>query len=430
MAPTPPDAASGAGRVLHHREFVALMAGCQALVALSIDVMLPAFPDMRAEFGLAADSTETSWVITAFFLGLAAGQLVYGPLSDRFGRKPPLYAGLAIMIVGAAASMLAPTLGVLIVCRVVWGIGAAAPRSIAMAMIRDSFSGDLMARTMSHVMSVFILVPAFAPAVGSIVLAVLPWRAVFAIPLVAVVAIVVWLRRMPETLPPTRRRSTSPRALAEAAGAVVRTPQTVGFAIALTCVFGVMTAYLGSCEIIIDEVFGREAAFALIFGVLALFLAFGAFVNARLVMRFGLERMLRWSAAYLVVAATALLVVAIATGGRPPLLVFCVVMAVLLPAVTATTPNANTAAMMPLPHVAGMAAAILGTVATGGGALLGSVVDARYDGTITPFAQGVLLYLVIAALSIVLLGLRRAKQPLEAPTSPAGPHLDLVPGPD
>ncbi|MET0143754.1 MAG: multidrug effflux MFS transporter [Ilumatobacteraceae bacterium] len=422
-------AAPAAARVMRHREFVALMAACQAMVAISIDVMLPAFPDMREEFGLASDSTETAWVITAFFLGLAAGQLFYGPLSDRFGRKPPLYTGLGIMIVAALASVFAPTLGLLIVCRVVWGVGAAAPRSIAMAMIRDTFSGNLMARTMSHVMSVFVLVPAFAPGMGSIVLVVLPWRAVFGIPLVAAAVVVLWLRRMPETLPVDRRRSTSPRALAEAAGAVVRTPQTIGFAIALTCVFGLMTAYIGSSEIIIDEVFGREDQFSLIFGVLALFLACGAFLNARLVMRLGLTRMLRYSACYLVGAAAFLAIVAAATGGTPPLLLFGLAMAVLLPVVTATTPNANTAAMMPLPHVAGMAAALLGTVATGGGALLGSVIDARYDGTITPFANGVLVYSCIAALSILVLGLRTARRSLVA-TPDAEGHLDLVPGGD
>ena len=133
------------------------------MAALSIDLMLPAFPDARADFGLAADSTQTSWIITAFFLGLAAGQLVYGPLSDRHGRKPLLYAGLGIMTLGAALCAVAPSLGSLIVARVLWGLGAAGPRSLALAMVRDRYSGDRMARTMSHIMATFVLVPVLAP---------------------------------------------------------------------------------------------------------------------------------------------------------------------------------------------------------------------------------------------------------------------------
>ena len=268
---------------LSPREFVGLMASCMGMVALSIDLMLPAFPDARADFGLPADSTQTSWIITAFFLGLAGGQLVYGPLSDRFGRKPLLYAGLGVMTLGAAASALAPSLGALIVCRVLWGLGAAAPRSLALAMVRDTFSGDRMARTMSHIMATFVLVPVLAPGLGSIVLGFAPWRTLFWIPAAAAIGVGCWARRLPETLPPERRRPPERGALRAAAAEVVRTPQTVGFAIALTCLFGIMSAYIASSELIVDEVFDRKDQFPIIFGVLALFLAAGSFGNARIV---------------------------------------------------------------------------------------------------------------------------------------------------
>ena len=172
----------------------------------------------------------------------------------------------------------------------------------------------------------------------------------------------------------------------------MRTPQTVGFGIALMCIFGIMTAYIGGSELIIDEVFGREDQFALIFGALALFMAAGSFFNARFVMRIGLQRVLRYGALYLVGAAALLTIIAVVSGGTPPLLLFALAVAVLLPSVAVIMPNANTAAMQPLPHVAGTAAAILGTVSTAGGALLGSVIDSRFDGTIRPFAQGVLVY--------------------------------------
>ncbi len=409
------------------------MASCMAMAALSIDVMLPAFPDMRAEFGLAADSTQTSWIITAFFLGLATGQLVYGPLSDRYGRKPLLYIGLAVMIVSASAAAVAPSLTVLIVCRVLWGMGAASPRSLALAMVRDRYAGDRMARTMSHIMATFVLVPVLAPAVGSGILAIAPWRTVMWIPVAAACGVALWARRLPETLPPERRRPPQRGALRVAAAEVVRTPQTVGFAIALTCLFGIMTAYVGSSELIIDEVFHRKDQFPIIFGVLALFLAAGSFFNARVVGRVGLLRMIRFAAIYLVGAAALMAIVALAFDGEPPLLVFGLSMAVLLPVVAVLMPNSNTAAMLPLPHVAGTAAALLGTVSTAGGALLGSILDSRFDGTIAPFAHGVLIYGVIAATGSSCSGCGRPDPRSSAPRrSCAPPKTDAGPrfGPD
>ena len=150
------------------REFVGIVAGCQAMAASSIDLMLPAFKKIRADFDLPPDSSKVGWIVTAFFLGIAVGQLIYGPLSDRFGRKPLLYVGLAIMICSAAAAALAPSLQVIFICRVFWGFGAAAPRSLAIAMVRDRFGGEQMARTMGFVMATFMVVPVVAPSLGAL----------------------------------------------------------------------------------------------------------------------------------------------------------------------------------------------------------------------------------------------------------------------
>jgi DHA1 family bicyclomycin/chloramphenicol resistance-like MFS transporter len=337
------------------REFVGLMAMCMGMAAISIDLMLPAFSDMRADFGLAPDSTAVSWVLTAFFLGLAAGQLVYGPLSDRFGRKPLLYVGLGVYVVSGTAAALMPSLTGLVVCRVLWGLGAAAPRSLALAMVRDAYGGERMARTMSMVMAIFMLVPVFAPGLGALALLVVPWRVLLLVPVVAAAVLALWARRLPETLPPESRRSVSPRALLEAFGAVAGNRQAAGFALVVTCLFGIMTSFIGNVEVIVTEVFGQEQAFPVIFGVLASTLGMGAMLSARIVVRVGLHRLLRLTAAYLLVVALVLGAVAVATEGRPPLWAFIVLLAALLPGMSVLLPNSNSAAMAPLPHVAGMA---------------------------------------------------------------------------
>lgn len=399
------EAQAGRGQAtVGSREFVAIMATCMGMAALSIDLMLPAFADMREAFGLAPDSTAVSWVLTAFFLGLAAGQLVYGPLSDRFGRRPMLYVGLAVYVVSGTAAAFMPSLTGLVVCRVLWGLGAAAPRSLALAMIRDAYGGEQMARTMSLVMAIFLLVPIFAPGVGALALLVVPWRGLLLIPVVAATALAVWARRLPETLPVSQRRSVAPAALLEAFGAVVRNRQTAGFCLVVTCLFGIMTSFIGSFEIILSDVFDQREAFPFIFGVLATTLAAGALLSARLVVQVGLHRLLRRTAAYLLAVALVLAAVALVTDGRPPLWAFVLLLGGLLPAMSVLLPNSNTAAMAPLPHVAGMASAVIGTISTAGGALLGSRIDVAFDGTVKPFAYGVACFAVVAGGTIFLLG--------------------------
>jgi DHA1 family bicyclomycin/chloramphenicol resistance-like MFS transporter len=385
-------------------EFLAVVASCMAMAALSIDLLLPAFPDMREDFGLPPGSTEISRVITTFFFGLAAGQLVYGPLSDRYGRKRMLWIGLGVFVLGAVASALTTTLASMDVARFVWGFGAAACRSIAIAMVRDTFEGDRMARVMSFVMAAFIMVPVFAPAVGAGLLELMPWRGLLWIQAAAGAGLALWLVRMPETLHPEDRRSVSPRSLAAAALVVVRNRQAVVFGLAQTAIFGIIISYLGSAEVVIDEVFGQADRFALIFGVLAATLALGSLLSARLVVQVGLARLVRMGAAYLLVLATALAAVVVAADGRPSLWAYGLTMALLLPGISIVIPSCNTAAMAPLGHIAGMGAAVLGTVSTAGGAVLGTLTDRAYDGSLTPFALHVLVYVVLGCGGILLFG--------------------------
>lgn len=390
------------------REFLAIVALCMGMGALSVDLLLPAFPEMRADLGLAVGSTRISEVVTAFFIGVAVGQLVYGPLSDRFGRRRLLQVGMGVFLVGAVASSLAGSLGALVAGRFVWGLGAAAPRSLAIAMVRDTYEGDRMARTMSLLMATFLLVPVVAPSLGTAVLEVAPWRAVVVLQILLAGGLALWTVRLPETLHPEDRRRVSPRAMLTAAREVVSHRTTVGFTIAVSALFGILTGFVGSAEILFDEVFGQADRFALLFGLVGAVLAVGSLANARIVTRIGLERMLVGGCAYIACAATALAALVVATEGTPPLWAFLLGLAGLLLGVMVVLPNANTAAMAPLSHVAGMGAAIIGTVSTALGAILGSIVDSAFDQTVRPYGLHALAFAAVAVVAVLgIAGVRR-----------------------
>jgi DHA1 family bicyclomycin/chloramphenicol resistance-like MFS transporter len=407
VAAEPLRAARGGPAIPSRRAIVGLAAACMGLSALSIDLLLPAFGDMRTAFGLAPDSTEVSSLITVFFIGLAFGQLVFGPLSDRFGRRPMLLVGLAVVVVAASAAATMPSLSAVLVCRFLWGFGVAAPRTIALAIVRDSQHGDDMARTMSMAMAIFLIVPIFAPMAGAVLLLLGSWRLTLWVPALVTVALIVWVtRRLPETLPTSNRRSVTPRALGDAFGQVVRTRVTLVLGLAVTFLFGAMASFIGSVEVVVDDVFGQADLFVFLFGIVGCMLGLGALLNARLVMRFGMRRMLRAGSIYTVVAVTVMVLVASIDHGKPPLWAFGPAVALTLPGITMLVPNCNTAAMAPLGHVAGMGAAVLGAASTAGGSLLGLLTDRAFDGTVQPFAFHLFVYVCLGAAAIHI-GIRR-----------------------
>lgn len=397
----------GVGR----REFVAIVAACQAMAASSIDLMLPAFKEIRVDYGLAPDSNQVAWIVTSFFLGIAVGQLVFGPLSDRYGRKPMLYAGLALMMVSSAGAALAPSLPMVFALRFAWGLGAAAPRSLAIAMVRDRFAGEQMARTMGLVMATFMVVPILAPSVGTLLIAIAPWRIVFWAPFVFAGGLALWLTRLPETLPPEHRRSAGPRAMWEAVRIVGRERATVVYGLAACCMFATMATFVGNIELIIDDVYDLAGLFPLVFGGLGIILAAGSLLSARIVVRVGLHRLIRRASVVFVVATIVFFAVVQATGGDPPFWLLCCCIVPMLAGISVLNANTNSAAMIPVPHVAGMASALLGATATAVGALVAALVNAAYDNSVGPFSIGVLSFSLISALCILVLAPREAERP-------------------
>lgn len=411
-APSPPAPTRSLG--VGPRELIALLSMVMALAALGIDMMLPAFADMRTSFNLAADSNEVARTVTTYFLGLATAPVLYGALADRFGRKRVLYGAGAIYLAGAAASALAPSLGFLLAARFVWGIGAAGGRVVSMAIIRDTQQGDAMARTMSYVMSVFILVPIVAPALGALVVSLGTWRWVFWTAAGAAAAILGWSLRLVETLDPDHMHPIRWPTFKASLVRLATTPATLVSTLALAGLMGVMATYLASSPLLIGQVFDREAQFPAVFAAVAVVIGASSFLNGKLVGRFGVRRLLGPVAATYLLAGGATLGLSLATGGRPGFWVFMPVLTLTLAFQMLLVPSLNSLAMQPVGDIAGTAAAVVGSVSTAIGALFGSVVDAQMDTTTTPLAVAVALVGLVVA--VLVLSLLRIGEPQPDPT--------------
>lgn len=366
------------------------------VMALAIDAILPALTQIRRDLDLESDSTAVSALITAFLFGSGLGFVPAGLLADRFGRRPVLWGGLGLYIVGAAGAALAPSLAWMLVARVVWGIGAAGPRVAAVAMVRDSYEGDQMARQMSFMMVVFILVPSIAPTLGAGLIEIGPWEIVFWFCALAALAVLAASTQLPRTLPVSARRALSFREIRSGWRTFFTAPGTPGYLIAMTVLFGAFAAYLSGLEIIVDDVFDLDPWLPAIFGGLSAFMGLVMFVNGRVVERVGLDRLVRWVLIGVVTSSSLFVVVALSTDGQPPFWLFVTVFAVVLSSTGVLQPNLNSAAMKPMAAVAGSAASLIGTIQMVLGSVIGTIISRSFNGTITPFAFGFLIAGVVA----------------------------------
>ena len=370
---------------LRTAEFVLLIAFLMSLVALATNAMLPALPMIGRDLG-APHPNDGQFVITSVFLGVGIGQIVFGPLSDRIGRKAAIHAGLALFMAGCVVSVFASTFDAMIAGRVLQGIGVAAPRVVTMALVRDRYEGARMGRLMSMVLAVFILVPSVAPALGQVIIWLAGWRAIFTTFLVIAAIAFAWLAvRQPETLPPERRRAFSPSAIGRAVIEIVRIRAALGYTLATGFVFAPFVAYMSSAQQIFQQAYHTGALFPAYFAVLALATGGALLVNGRLVVRYGMRRLSAVAAGAVTLVSVVAWAGALAFEGLPPLWLFIAYLMSVFVCVGFMFGNLSALAMEPLGHVAGAGAAVVSSLSTLIAVPLGILVGQRFDGTMYPF---------------------------------------------
>ena len=384
------------------REFIAFAALLTSAIALSIDMLLPAFAELRSTFGMEPTSNLPGLTITCIFVGMAIGMPIYGPLADTFGRLPILRIGIALFALGALGATLAPNLGFLLASRVLWGIGCAAPRTISQAMIRDKFEGDDMARVMAIVQTVFFAGPVLAPVIGDLLLrSGGTWRLTMLFGLVIAVVMWLWSFRVAESLQASNRRELSFATTRQGIRIVFGNRITIGYALTLLFSGGAFYSFLSSSELIVSEIFDRPSWFVPYFSITMCVMAAVALTGSRVVGRVGARRLGHSALGFQLAVSLLMLILALATNGVPPVGMWMVLMSAQIAAMVVMMPNMTTLALEPMGSLAGTAASTIGFITLALGAILGAVIDRQIATTVTPLAIGYFAYTTVAVLVVM-----------------------------
>ena len=378
-------------------EFVILIALMISLVALSIDAMLPALPEIAADLHF-ANPNDSHFIISMLFIGMGFGQIIFGPLSDTTGRKPAIIVGILIFIGGSLIAFFAQSMTDMMIGRFLQGLGAAGPRIVSIALVRDKYEGRQMARVMSFVMTIFILVPVFAPAIGQLILAFSHWRLIFGMFLFMGAISLAWFSfRQAETLVPEKRIKFSVQQLLRDSRAIAVIPASTGYTLTMGFLFGAFLGYLSSAQQIFQVQYQLGELFALFFGLLAASIGLAAMVNAKLVIRYGMRRLSFVSITVISALSTPFLLFSFYSNGHPPLMLLMAFLIIVFFFIGILFGNLNALAMEPLGHIAGLGSALVGSVSTLISVILGAIIADSYNGTIMPFITG-LTILSIACL--------------------------------
>ena len=378
------------------REFVLFMALLSAMTALAIDMLLPAFEEMRPVFGLDDDSPRLALTVTLFLMGAGIGNLFYGPIADAMGRKPTLTGSMVLYGLAALSAAFAPSLGVLYISRFVWGVASAGSRTLTQAIVRDRFAGTAMARVMTLVQTAFFLAPIIAPVLGKGLVEIGSWRWVMAFGVVTALLVLGWSLRLGETLDPANRRPLRLGPVLAGFRSVLRNRTALGYTLTVTFGFGAFLSFLGSTELIFANVYARPGWFVPYFSAVGVLAALVALGSNRLLHTVRASQMALGASMAFSTACAALFAATAAGGGLPPFMVWLVLFSLANACHVAVFPTAMSLALEPMGEMAGTAAGVLGFSASLGGSLLASFTDRAIDDSVMPIGIAYLAYSSIA----------------------------------
>ncbi|WP_223787251.1 multidrug effflux MFS transporter [Marinicella meishanensis] len=392
-------------------ELITLLAMMTSLGALTIDLQLPAMPLIAEYYGLQV-ANHQQWIITAYMLGFAAAQLFYGPVSDSIGRKPVLMFGVGLYVLASILCLFADNYTLFLLARALQGAGAAAARIMVNAITRDHFAGNEMARVTSLVMMMFIMVPVFAPTLGSLLLLVGPWQWILYAYLLFGCLIVLWSGfRLPESLPAERRKPLKMATHWAAFVRVIKQPLSMTFAVISGIIFSGFMAYLNSAQQLFDQVYGVAEYFPMIFGGIALFFGLAAYANAKVVMHFGAFRVTQVALTLMLICNTLGLILCWLYAGIPPLWVLMLLLGSINISIGLAYGNLIAIAMWPLGDDAGMGASVIGVVSALIAASLGIGISLQLSATVMPVMIG---FFSTSLLAFIMLQLSRRHVPKAA----------------
>ncbi len=383
-------------RKLSYGELIVLLALMTSLGALTIDLQLPAMPLILQSFGL-TDANQQQWMITAYMFGFAGAQIFYGPISDSFGRKPVLVFGLSVYVLASVACLMADSYWQFLLARGMQGIGAAAARIMVNAITRDFFQGNEMAKVTSLVMLIFIMVPVFAPVLGSGLLLLGEWHLILWVYVCFGLLVMLWsLIRLPESLAAKNKKPLRLKQIKVAFKQVISEPLSMTFAVISGVIFAGFMAYLNAAEQIYSQIYDAKQQFPYLFGGIALFFGLAAFINAKIVMRFGAMKVTYYGMLVLLLANIVSFSLVMVFAGIPPLWLFVLMMASINVCIGLAYGNLMAIAMLPLGHIAGMAASVIGTISTILAASIGIFISQQLEQTLTPIMLGFFITSLVA----------------------------------
>ena len=378
-------------------EFIFLLAALMATTALSIDAVLPALGFMANDFG--TSSSEIQLIITVLFVGFVLGQIVFGPLSDRFGRLPSIYAGIVLFILGCLITITAQSLELALLGRFIQGIGVSGPRIMVSALVRDCYSGRSMARIMSFVATIFMIVPILAPMLGQVMLWLGPWQVIFAMYIVIAIILCLWVRlRLDETLLVGNRNSIQMKSLWHSFVSILTNRISCGYTIVSGFVFGGFLGYLSSSQWLFQGIYEVGEAFPIYFGALVLPNLVSSLINAKLVVKWGMFRLVQVTNVLVFFGSLGLFFYAQSYDGIPPLMHTMAFLFVIFSGIGFQFGNLNALAMEPLGKAAGIGASFVGAGSTLISIPIGGLIGMSLSANIFPLAIGMALCSLLSIL--------------------------------